>query len=93
MTDLGVVPGDLASHAVAINNRGQVVGVSHGDSTQTAFVWEKGKLTGLPKLPRGGMSAPTAITDRGQIVGWCGGRQGEDRHVEHAVVWTWQPTG
>ena len=93
MTDLGVVPGDLASHAVAINNRGQVVGVSHGDSTQTAFVWEKGKLTGLPKLPRGGMSAPTAINDRGQIVGWCGGRQGEDRHVEHAVVWTWQPTG
>jgi hypothetical protein len=50
-------------------------------------------MTALPKLRRGGMSAPTAINDRGQIIGWCGGRQGEDRHTEHAVLWTWKPAG
>jgi len=93
MTDLGALPGDLASDGGAINNRGQIVGVSHGNSSQTAFVWQNGKMTALPKLPRGGMSAPTAINDRGQIVGWCGGRQGEDRHVEHAVLWAWKPAG
>ena len=37
MTDLGAFPGDLASDAVAINNRRQIVGVSHSNSTQTAF--------------------------------------------------------
>ena len=29
MTDLGVLPGDNRSSAVAINNRGQIVGVSY----------------------------------------------------------------
>jgi probable HAF family extracellular repeat protein len=91
MTNLGVLPGDNRSSAVAINNRGQIVGVSYDGTPQTAFVWQAGKMTRLPKLPRGGMSAPTAINDRGEIVGWCGGRRGEDRHEEHAVLWTWQP--
>jgi probable HAF family extracellular repeat protein len=101
MTALGTLPGQQYSGAAAINDRGQVVGSSgssfrndRGDTigqSASAFLWQNGKMTALPKLPRGGTSAPTAINDRGQIVGWCGGRQGEDRHVEHAVLWTWKP--
>jgi probable HAF family extracellular repeat protein len=84
MTDLGVlglVPASgqreramRYSHAVAINERGQVIGVS---GTRAAggyshpFLWENGKMIDLGALVwRGRKAEPMAMNDRGQIVGW-----------------------
>jgi probable HAF family extracellular repeat protein len=60
-------PGD----AVAINNRGQVVGYN-GDRF---VLWEKGVMIDL-----GGLS-PVAINDQGQVVGYCVG------HLDEACLW------
>ena len=54
--------------ATAINNRGQVVGYSYEDygvgEIWEAFLWDKGKLTGL------GFDVPADINERGQVVGY-----------------------
>ena len=75
--DLGTLPGGIISHANAINDRGQVVGVSTsqevGDHTSTwvdhAFLWEDGKMRdlGLPRHGKGGEA--NSINNKGQVVG------------------------
>jgi len=78
--------------AVAVNNIGQVVGYStrlSGDRTsgpaptrRHAFVWENGRTTDLGTLG-GRESEATAITNRGQIIGWAETKTG----ARHAVLW------
>ncbi|NUT46419.1 MAG: hypothetical protein HOV94_03725 [Saccharothrix sp.] len=65
--DLGV-PGP--SEAVAVNERGDVVGWSSADNPDAprAFLWRDGKVTYLGSLG-GAHSLPTALNDRGTIVG------------------------
>jgi uncharacterized membrane protein len=72
------------SEALDINDRGQIVGWvdSH------AALWENGRLTRLPGLPRRrGAAVACGINDHGQIVGWAEKEQGN----QHAVVWTLKP--
>jgi probable HAF family extracellular repeat protein len=53
---------------IAINESGQVVGER---APHRAFPWANGRMTDLA-LPRGSTaSGATAISNRGQIVGWC----------------------
>lgn len=82
ITDLGTLRGDAQSSAVAINDRGQIVGTSavHG------FLWQKGKLTDLGTLRGDTSSAADAINERGQIVGSSSSGGGVTA-IEHAVVW------
>ncbi len=87
--DLGIAFGDRG-RAVAINNRGQVVGFTMRanrtpprNSATHAFVWERGTMTDLGTLG-GRSSEATAINDRGQIIGWSHARDGSP----HAVLWT-----
>ena len=51
--DLGGMPGRAVNGAFAINNQGQVVGFSRLTATSPVdpWIWHKGKVTPLPKLP------------------------------------------
>ena len=91
LIDLGTLPGDVASGALDINDRGQVVGRSGmgGPGCDTlecngnAVLWDKGTITDLGTLPNHDYSEARAINNQGEIVGlsglWGSGN--------HAVLW------
>jgi len=69
--DLGNLGGAFSNVAYAINNHGQVVGISDltGDTTAHAFFWQNGTLTDLGTLPGDFFSVAFSINNRGQVVG------------------------
>jgi len=82
MQDLGTLPGDVASVAVGMNDRGQVVGLSlDASGNPRAFLWENGVMTDLNTL----IPASSAlfllfadiINSRGEIVGFGVNSTGE----------------
>ena len=91
---LSVVPNFVS--ALAMNDVGQVVGTT----SNQAFLWEKGKVTSLARLP---LPAPltntqvTAINNKGQIVGgtkygYCPtGMTPEERaKMPQSHAWLWE---
>ena len=98
--ELPPYPGDSTSAATAINNRGQVVGIS-GEcdvavgrfSARHAVLWEHGKVTDLENLGGTSWHTPTAISERGDVVGFSnpaarGDLEGE--FLARAFLWTRQ---
>jgi probable HAF family extracellular repeat protein len=85
MTDLGTM-GGIASGALAINERGQVVVTYDRSGANRLFLWEAGKSTDLGTLG-GSFSGASAgrgiINERGQVVGQSETAAGES----HAVLW------
>jgi probable HAF family extracellular repeat protein len=76
--DLGVLPGDSYSDAIAINDRGQIVGESYDSCSgvyqdkqvgSRPFIWENGRMTALPPPPAAETTV-VAINNRGQIIGY-----------------------
>ncbi len=88
--DLGTLGGTYSS-ANAVNDRGQVVGVSDVkyDARQHAFLWQNGRMHDLGTLPGDRSSAATGIDNRGRVVGWSR----DDRGTSHAVLWTPRAAG
>src|SRR5262249_14288652 len=88
--------GDPDQAAVAINNQGQVVGVSGicGNavgalSAKHAVLWDHGTITDLGNLGTvGGWNTPDAINDQGVVVGFTNVTADPANPVFHAFVWT-----
>ena len=92
--ELPPLPGDLDSAATAINDQGQVVGISGacgvavgGVSAAHAVLWENGKVIKLADL--GGMTfnTPMAINNRGEIAGFALPASQNGTLNFHAVIW------
>jgi probable HAF family extracellular repeat protein len=77
LVDLGTLGGQ-SSYAMAINDRGDVVGSSQtADGSYHGFLWRNGRMTDL------GTVRPTDINNKGQIVGTVDTDQGLQ-----AVLWS-----
>lgn len=76
--ELPPLAGDTTSSATAINDRGQVVGISGicsnavgGVSAIHNVLWENGKPTRLPDFGGVAWNTPMAINQRGDVVGFA----------------------
>ena len=95
MQELPPLPGDSTSAATAINDKGQVVGISGacgiavgGVSAAHSVLWENGVPTNIGDLGGHTWNTPTAINDQGTVVGFSlpAGQDGT-RNYE-AFLWT-----
>lgn len=69
MSIVDLTSGPRFTEASGVNNAGQVIGYGIGeDGLSHGFVWHGGKLDLLPTVG-GSWAMPTAINERGQIVG------------------------
>lgn len=92
MIDLGTLPGDLESQAVAILDGAtpddwQILGFSGSEGRWTPVVWSSSGVSRalpIPLLPNATFGRPTAFNTLGQVVGWDVTTQ------QHA--WVWSPT-
>lgn len=93
MVDLGTLPGDAMSRAVAVldggmQGGGQILGVSGDNGRWTPVVWSaSGSISALPipLIPGSTMALPTAFNARGDVVGSDAGG------FQHG--WIWSETG
>jgi len=83
MRDLGTLKRNPpTSGAVAINDRGWVIGNSPATCSGDPFLWRNGKMTDLGALPGGHGAGAVAINERGQVIG-----NSSTSGVQHAFVW------
>jgi probable HAF family extracellular repeat protein len=94
MQELPPLPGDSTSAATAINDLGQVVGISGdcgiavgGVSAKHAVLWENGVPIDLGNIGGDAWNTPTAINNQGTIVGFANLAPGTARTFE-AFIWT-----
>jgi probable HAF family extracellular repeat protein len=94
---LPLIAGDSSGAATAINNRGQAVGIS-GSCDQAvgrytaahAVLWDG---DGVRDIGQGVLTAPfwntpTAISNRGDVVGFAGDPSDSTAGITHAFIWT-----
>jgi len=95
MKELPPLPGDSTSAATAINDRGQVVGISGacgiavgGVSAAHSVLWQNGVPSEIPNLGGHTWNTPAAINNQGTVVGFSlpAGQDGT-RNFE-AFLWT-----
>jgi len=97
--ELPPLHGDQDGAATAINERGQIVGISGtcdvavgAFSAKHALLWEDGHVINLPTLGGAGWNTPAAINNRGEIAGFSdlpGDVSGGVLTPNfHAVLWT-----
>jgi probable HAF family extracellular repeat protein len=90
MTDLGTLSDGTESEGNAVNNAGQVAGVSNtlvggtGDRVTHGFLYSNGVMTDLGTLG-GANSIAWAINNNGQVAGWSG--VSSNSELAHAFVY------
>ncbi len=95
ISELPTPPGDSSGAATAINNRGQIVGIT-GDCDQAigrrtarhAVLWDRGTITGLGNLGAEYWNTPTNINHRGDVVGFAGTPGDVEGNILQAFIWT-----
>src|SRR6266487_4289823 len=93
--DLPLIPGDSSGAATAINDNGQIVGISGicdqavgRHTAKHAVLWENGKVTDLGTFPAAWWNTPTAINQHGDVVGFAGDPAFVEGDILHAFIWT-----
>ena len=94
--DLPLISGDSSGAATAINNHGQIVGISGicdqavgRHTAKHAVLWQNGTVTDIyPNAPAPWWNTPTAINQRGDVVGFAGDPAFVEGDVIHAFMWT-----
>ena len=93
--DLPLFPGDTSGAATAINDNGQIVGISGicdqavgRHTAKHAVLWENGGVTNVGNLGAQWWNTPTAINQRGDIVGFAGDPAFVEGDILHAFMWT-----
>jgi probable HAF family extracellular repeat protein len=80
LTDLGTLPGDRLSRAVAILDGGQILGVSGDEGRWTPVVWSASgaiEALAIPLIRDFTLASPTAFNTKGDVVGWDAGGPGQ----------------
>ncbi|HEU0177633.1 MAG TPA: hypothetical protein VFV58_25505 [Blastocatellia bacterium] len=94
--ELPLLPGDTSSAATAINNRGQVVGISGAcdqaigrHTARHAVLWDNGAVIDIGAIGGNTWNTCMAINQRGDIVGFASlpGSDPDDP-ILHAFLWT-----
>ena len=94
--DLPLITGDSSGAATAINDNGQMVGISGicdqavgRHTAKHAVLWENGTVTDIyPNAPAPWWNTPTAINQRGDVVGFAGDPAFVEGDILHAFIWT-----
>src|SRR4030095_7177525 len=93
--DLPLVPGDSSGAATAINDNGQIVGISGicdqavgRHTARHAVLCENGKVTDIGNLGAQWWNTPTAINQHGDVVGFAGDPAFVEGNPLHAFIWT-----
>jgi probable HAF family extracellular repeat protein len=93
--DLPLITGDTSGAATAINDNGQVVGISGicdqalgRHTARHAVLWENGGVTDIGNLGAEWWNTPTAINQHGDVVGFAGDPAFVEGEILHAFIWT-----
>src|SRR2546430_8315409 len=94
--ELPLISGDSSGAATAINDNGQIVGISGicdqavGRHTgKHAVLWQNGAVTDIyPNPPAPWWNTPTAINQHGDVVGFAGDPADVEANILHAFIWT-----
>jgi probable HAF family extracellular repeat protein len=94
--DLPLITGDSSGAATAINDHDQIVGISGicdqavgRHTAKHAVLWENGTVTDIyPNAPAPWWNTPTAINQRGDVVGFAGDPAFVEGDIVHAFLWT-----
>jgi probable HAF family extracellular repeat protein len=96
MRQLPLLPGDSSGAATALNDRGQIVGIS-GICDQAvgrftarhAVLWDDGKVTDIGNLGGLAWHTPNAINRYGDVVGFSNFSEADGGNLRpHAFLWT-----
>lgn len=95
ISELRLFAGDTSGAATAINEDGQIVGISGicdqaigRHTAKHAVFWDNGQVCDIGNLGAPWWNTPTAINERGDVVGFAGDPAFPEGDYLHAFIWT-----